>query len=183
MWWTGSETGLYENVRLKAHSFAAAGWGGHRLTILPWRKLVVVHRVDTDRPQTSVANHQNGRLLWHILDAAGESEIGPEPTLEAATGLRLDSGQLGKILPGSTIHGSDFKASLTRDYRFVLWSDARQLDSGRWGIQNGKFWLRSRLLTGGRKVNLSMVLNGERLQWFDCQGTLQGEGQIKREVN
>jgi CubicO group peptidase (beta-lactamase class C family) len=183
MWWTGSETGLYGNVRLKAHSFAAAGWGGHRLIVLPWRRLVVVHRVDTDRSQTSVANHQIGRLLWHILDAAGESEIGPEPTLRAAKGRRLTDDQLGKILPGSTIRGPDFKASLTRDYRFVLWSDARQLDSGRWGIEDGKFWLRSRLLTGGHKIKLSMVLHDDRLQWYDRQGTLQGEGLIKREVN
>lgn len=183
MWWTGSEDGLYENVRLRAHSFAAAGWGGHRLTVLPWRRLVVVHRVDTDRPQTSVGNHQIGRLLWHILDAAGESEIGPEPTLKAAKGHQLTGDQLGKILPGSTIRGSDFKLKLTKDYRFELWSGDRRLDSGRWGIQFGKFWLRSRLLTGGHKVKLSMVLDDERLRWFDRQGTLQGEGLIKREVN
>lgn len=180
MWWTGSGTGLYDNVSLRGHSYSAAGWGGHRLIVLPWRKLVIVHRVNTDQPQKSVANHQIGRLLWHILDAAGEADFGLKPTIEAAAGVRLGEDQLKAILPGCGIHGPDFKVNLTRDYRFELWSDGKQVDSGGWGIQGDKFWLKSRIVTGGHTARLSLVLDGDRLKWFDRQGTLQGQGTIKR---
>ena len=183
MWWTGNETGLYDNVRLKGHTYSAAGWGGHRLIVLPWRKLVVVHRVNTDQPNQMVPAHQIGRLLWHILDAAGESDIGHKPTLDAAGGNRLNNDQLNKVLPGSTIRGPDFKVRLSKDRRFELWSGSKQIDTGIWGVRSGKFWLKTRLLTGGRKTKLTMVLDGDRLKWFDSQGTLMGEGLIRREVN
>ena len=182
MWWTGNKTGLYENVHLNGHSYAAAGWGGHRMVVLPWRNLIVVHRVNTDQPGDAVENHQFGRLLWHILDAAGESGIGPKPTLEAAAGRLLYDRQLNEILPGSTIKGPDFLVNLTPDYRFELWSDGKKTDTGSWGAERGKFWLRTRRLTGGRKARLTMVLDGDRLKWFDPQGTLMGHGFIRKEV-
>ena len=182
MWWTGSKTGLYENVHLNGHSYAAAGWGGHWMVVLPWRNLIVVHRVNTDQPGDAVENHQFGRLLWHILDAAGESGIGPKPTLEAASGRLLSDRQLNQILPGSTIKGPDFLVNLTPDYRFELWSDGKKTDTGSWGAERGKFWLKTRRLTGGRKARLTMVLDGDRLKWFDPQGTLMGHGFIRKEV-
>ena len=182
MWWTGSETGLFENVRLKDHSYMASGWRGHRMIVMPWRNLIVVHRVNTDEPGDAVENHQFGRLLWHILDAAGESDIGPKPTLEEAAGNTLNEQQLNQILPGSTIRGPGFLVNLTPDYQFELWLDGKRTDSGSWGAENGKFWLKTRMLTGGRKVKLTMVLDGHRLKWFDLQGTLMGQGLIRREV-
>ena len=181
MWWTGSDTGLYSNVRLKGHSYSAAGWGGHRLIVLPWRNLVVVHRTNTDQPNTIVPPYQIGRLLWHILDAAGETGIGQKPVLEAAFGDRLNTDQLKTKLPGATIRGPDFTVKLTEDHLFELWSGNRRVDAGRWGIQKGKFWLKSPNLTGGHKVRLTMVLEGKRLKWFDAQGTLQGQGVLKKE--
>jgi CubicO group peptidase (beta-lactamase class C family) len=183
LWWTGTENGLYENVRLKGHSYSASGWGGHRLLVLPWRRLVIVHRVDTDQPRKSVASHQIGRLIWHILDAAGESDIGHKPTLEAAIGEQLNNDRLAEILPGSNIRGLDFTVNLTEDHRFELLSGGKRLDAGNWGIQNNKFWLKTPLVTGGHKVKLTMVLEDTRLQWFDSQGTLVGHGLIRKEVD
>jgi CubicO group peptidase (beta-lactamase class C family) len=182
MWWTGSAAGLCENVHLKGHSYIASGWRGHRMIVLPWRNLIVVHRVDTDQPGNAVENHQFGRLLWHILDAAGESDIGPEPTLKAAAGNTLNGRQLKQILPGSTIKGPDFEVRLSKGNRFEVWSGAKRIDTGTWGVQSGKFWLKTGMLTSGQKAKLTLVLDGDRLKWFDNQGTLQGQGYIRREV-
>ena len=180
MWWTGSGTGLYENIRLKNHAYSAAGWGGHRLIVLPWRKLIIVHRVDTDQPGKMVDRHQIGRLLWHILDAAGEDNIGFKPTIEAASGIRLNGRQLEANLPGCSIRGPDFRVKLTRDYRFELWSDGKQVDAGLWGIQANRFWLKSKIVTDGHKAHMAMVLDGNRLKWYDRHGTLIGQGIINK---
>jgi CubicO group peptidase (beta-lactamase class C family) len=79
MWWTGVKQGLLPNVYVKEHSYNASGWGGHRVFVLPYRKLVVVHRVNTDVPGEKPMNHHIGRLLWLILSAAGETQIGDDP--------------------------------------------------------------------------------------------------------
>jgi CubicO group peptidase (beta-lactamase class C family) len=98
MWWTGINGGLFQNVMVKGHSYYASGWGGHKVIVLPYRNLVIVHRVNTDRPGKRVATHQIGRLLWHILDAAGEADIGDSPALDAAVGNQLDTDRLRKLL-------------------------------------------------------------------------------------
>ena len=33
---------------LKKHSYYASGWGGQKVIVLPYRKLVIVHRGNTD---------------------------------------------------------------------------------------------------------------------------------------
>lgn len=38
MWWTGVNRGLLANVNVKEHCYFAAGWGGHRVFVLPYRK-------------------------------------------------------------------------------------------------------------------------------------------------
>ena len=59
-------------------AYAAHGAGGHYITVVPSRDLVVVHRVNTnDRtlpvggtdPGSSVSRNEYGRLLALILDA------------------------------------------------------------------------------------------------------------------
>ena len=79
MWWTGVKGGLFPNVEVKEHSYYASGWGGQNAIVLPYRNLVVVHRVNTDEYIKSVDVSQIGALLWLILDAAGETEIGEAP--------------------------------------------------------------------------------------------------------
>lgn len=102
MWWTGNNTGLFQNVTVKAHSYFASGYGGQRLIILPQRNLVVVHRVDTEADGRHVYPHQIGRLLWHIMDAAGETRIGGNPALFAAKGTRLNADGLKTLLTEDT---------------------------------------------------------------------------------
>jgi CubicO group peptidase (beta-lactamase class C family) len=76
LWWTGVNGGLFPHVQVKEHSYYASGYRGHRVIILPYRNLVVVHRVNTDREEINLDDEQIGRLLWLILDAAGETGIG-----------------------------------------------------------------------------------------------------------
>ena len=111
MWWTGVNGGLFQNVVVKKHSYYASGWGGQKIIVLPYRKLVIVHRVNTDGPGKQASPYQIGRLLWHILDAAGETDIGPDPTIEAATGVRLNQDDMtyafsGEQQMGRTQHGN-----------------------------------------------------------------------------
>jgi hypothetical protein len=102
MWWTGVNRGLVANVRVKEHSYYAAGWGGHRVFVLPYRKLVIVHRVNTDLPGRQVWNHHIGRLLWLIFSAAGEKDIGDEPAIEASKGVRLKNDNMKRLFAGTS---------------------------------------------------------------------------------
>ena len=87
MWWTGAKGGLFPGVEVKEHSFYASGYRGHKIIVLPYRNLVIVHRVDTDAGLISISDEQIGILLWLVLDAAGETGIGEAP-IEAAKGIR-----------------------------------------------------------------------------------------------
>ena len=80
----------------------ASGLGGQKIIVLPYRKLVIVHRVDTDGSGNQVSPYQVGRLLWHILDAAGETDMGPVPTIKAAKGYRLNEDDLKKLFAANT---------------------------------------------------------------------------------
>jgi hypothetical protein len=75
MWWTGTREGFLPGVNINDHSYHASGWGGHKVLVLPYRNLVIVHRVNTDWKGERVTSGQIGRLLWHILDAAGELKV------------------------------------------------------------------------------------------------------------
>jgi CubicO group peptidase (beta-lactamase class C family) len=74
LWWVGVNGNLILNARLPDGSFAAEGYRGHYIVVIPALDLVVVHRVDTDRPWPSpgakaVGMGEFGKLLQLILDA------------------------------------------------------------------------------------------------------------------
>ena len=68
-----------------------------------------------------VSSAQIGRLLWHILDAAGETDIGELPTLAGAKGDRLTGDSLQKTLKGCTIKADNFTVKFLQDNRIQLW--------------------------------------------------------------
>ena len=49
MGWTGVKGGLIAKVMAREHSFLASGAGVNKVIVLPYRKLVIIHRVDTFR--------------------------------------------------------------------------------------------------------------------------------------
>ena len=62
-----------------------------------------------------VSDSQIGRLLWHILDAAGETDIGEKPTLDGAKGVRLRGDELYNAVAGSLIKTDQFTAKFLQD--------------------------------------------------------------------
>lgn len=176
MWWTGTREGFYPNVKVKDHSYHASGWGGHKIFVLPYRNLVIVHRVNTDWKGESVSSGQMGRLLWHILDAAGETDIGEKPTLEGAKGVLLTGDDLHNTLTGCVIKTESFLAKFHPDKRFELWSGRKQIDSGKWWVEKDKCWLKSKVITAGGKVSIKLVLDEDTIKWYGPDGTLDGKG-------
>jgi CubicO group peptidase (beta-lactamase class C family) len=70
MWWvTIKGKNHFPYVQLKAGAFSARGAGGHFIVIIPDRKLVIVHRVNTDISGKQVSGEQFGALLKLILEA------------------------------------------------------------------------------------------------------------------
>jgi len=184
MWWTGVNGGLLANVNVKAHSYFAAGWGGHRVFVLPYRNLVVVHRVNTDVPGERPMGHHIGRLLWLILSAAGETQIGDEPSIEEAKGVRLFSGDLEKLLAngnkwigsnnGLFPGGDSLVLSCSKERQLTL-SASKELEfEGKWWISRDRFYFD--IL--GIKAYFSIFQEGDTLGLYDPTGTLYGKFSI-----
>jgi len=77
LWWVGTNGNLILGARLPDGSFAAEGYRGHYIVVIPALDVVVVHRVDTDLPWPSpgakaVGMGQFGKLLQMILDASSQ---------------------------------------------------------------------------------------------------------------
>jgi len=181
MWWTGVNRGLLANVNVKAHSYFAAGWGGHRVFVLPYRNLVVVHRVNTDVPGEKPMGHHIGRLLWLILSAAGETQIGDDPSIEAATGASLTTDDLKQLLgngskwigPNNGIFpgGDSLVISCSKKGELSLSASEDLEFKGKWWISKDRFYFN--IL--GIKAYLSIFKEGDTLRLFDPTGTLFGK--------
>ena len=193
MWWTGDKGGLFPNVEVKKHSYYASGSRGHRVIVLPYRKLVIVHRVDTDKSSPSVDDKRIGRLLWLILDAAGETDIGENASLEAARGVRLASDELKEMFGGSIIRvqgrtgpgiveGADkpLVISCFPDGTISISVAGELLDTGKWWIEDDKFCSEGEKITGGKKDCVFLVVDDSTIKWFDLEGMLAGQGVYSR---
>lgn len=184
MWWTGINKGLIVNVSVKDHSYYAAGWGGHRLFVLPYRQLVVVHRVNTDLSNRQVSDHHIGRLLWLILSAAGEKDIGDEPAIETSRGVRLKADDLKELFKGDTkwvspntqiipSGGESLVVSCFKDGELSM-SVAEGLEfEGKWWISCDRFYFD--IL--GSKSFFFVVQEDSWIKFFDATGTLFGRFQ------
>jgi CubicO group peptidase (beta-lactamase class C family) len=69
LWWVAANGNHYPKVEVPDGSFSAWGSGGHFIAVIPARRLVVVHRVNTDDPEKKVTLEQFGELLRLILAA------------------------------------------------------------------------------------------------------------------
>ena len=137
MWWTGTGSGLFPNVTVLSHSYYASGFGGHRVVILPYRSLVIVHRVDTTGSEETVPENEFGALLWLILDASGETNIGTPPFMDQASGIRLNSEALLNAISGNTLHmtdGSPVSAAVTQDRVLHMMVNGVVVMTGSWYV-------------------------------------------------
>jgi CubicO group peptidase (beta-lactamase class C family) len=185
MWSTVSGGEVFPNVRLRGPAFGHSGLGVHFLMVVPYRNLVIVHRVDTDKPGRYPGPHALGRLLWLILDAAGETGIGPDPAFEAAAGVRVTVSnwkptfgkgtvQFRGVRPSNLVEGGDrpFLASFSPDGELVIDVNDVRADSGTWWLHGGRFCFRLEKTTRGRAVCRRMVVDGPKVRLFDLEGTL-----------
>lgn len=69
MWWVAKNGNFYPNVDLPDGSFAAHGYRGHKVLVVPQWDLVVVHRVNTYEREGSVGSGDFGRLVNLIIAA------------------------------------------------------------------------------------------------------------------
>ena len=181
MWWTGVNGGLFQNVVVKKHSYYASGLGGQKIIVLPYRKLVIVHRVDTDGSGNQASPYQIGRLLWHILDAAGETEIGPVPTIEATPGVRLNQEDMTKLFatsnkwvgPNTGIFpgGESLDIVCSPDGALTFSTGENGQFSGNWRISGDKFYFKILGMSG----YFHIIQQGESIKLFDPSGTLFGK--------
>ena len=177
LWWTGVEGGLFPNVRVREHSFYASGYRGHRIIVLPYRKLVVVHRFDTDKRRGSVTDIQIGRLLWLVLDAAGETGIGEPPYIEGAKGVRLTANNLKEALTGDIAWQTGNRrgkplVSYFPDGGMIYEAGGNIKDTGRWWTEGDKFCRQWNKLSNGQKGSYYLILNDNTLKLFNLNGTL-----------
>jgi CubicO group peptidase (beta-lactamase class C family) len=112
MWWTGfpSDMGA-PTVKVPPGTFLAWGVGGQYAFVIPAFDLVVVHRIDSDAPgnqgRASPSMRQIARLLWLVLSAAGDGDVGPDVSLEHAAGEHLVGDPLKMALAGRTLSYGD----------------------------------------------------------------------------
>jgi hypothetical protein len=186
MWWTGVKSGLIANVRVREHSYLASGAGVNKVFVLPYRKLVIVHRVDTFQGLPRQLPSQVGRLLWLILAAAGGKDIGEDPSMEAAKGVRLTSKKLKEIFTGSTtwvgknigpIPGGD-KISFTYspDGKLFYSVGKNKKIKGKWWVSDGKFYLNLM----GMKLFFFIIQENSTYKLFDSTGTLFGKFRLSK---
>lgn len=68
MWWKPADDASAEAAGLAPDMYTGAGAGGHYLTVIPSRDMVIVHRMDTDQPGTPrLGMTAYGELLAEIL--------------------------------------------------------------------------------------------------------------------
>jgi len=176
LWWTGVKGGLLPNVEVKEHSYYASGYRGHRVIVLPYRNLVIVHRVNTDQGDVDLDDAQIGLLLWLILDAAGETEIGEAPFIDSAKGVRLTAETLHETIAGSTLQtgsGSELcVVTLSEDGKVSASLNDVLLDTGEWWTEGDTLCFKLTSLSPEGTCSL-VVLDGSTIRLFDLDGVVE----------
>jgi CubicO group peptidase (beta-lactamase class C family) len=199
MWRTSENGGPYPNIHVKQRTFGHSGLGVHFLIVLPARNLVIVHRVDTDKTSPYPKSNQLGRLLWLILDAAGETEIGENPSIEAAIGVRLIADNFKELLERGTLtvremtHSGlversekSFIVSVFPDGNLSFFKGDVSLkegfeDTGKWWFEGNKFCNQWKRLRSGEKDCVYLVLDKKMLKAYSLNGTLDIQLKIVQE--
>jgi CubicO group peptidase (beta-lactamase class C family) len=180
LWVTIDDGTWFPNVTLKGHAFGHSGNGVHFLLVMPERRLVIVHRVDTDRRGPRPAGFMLGHLIWMILDAAGETGIGDDPSYAAAAGTKIKADNWADILGAGTVvlEGTrrsglveagtmKYTAELAEDGVAQIKVGGRVVDSGNWWVDGAGLSFRLERMTRGQSETRFAVADGSRIRFYD----------------
>lgn len=178
LWWTGFlDDSIAPSVNLPPGSFFAWGAGGQYAFVIPALDLIVVHRIDRDVPNYRETGLRDmGRLLWLILSADHQTDIGPDASLAASHGQRLKGEALETALKGAAFQFGEkesdgpYVAHFNANGSFAFTSGTPQHDagSGTWEVKNDRF---CRTFKDTRCY--SVVSDGSSLEFFDRDGLMQ----------
>jgi len=179
LWWTEPiNNGVAPSVTLPQGTFFARGAGGQYAFVIPGHDLVVVHRA-AHVADGGVSLWQVGRLLWLVLDAGGFPGIGPDTSIEAAPGARVNSEALSRMLAGKTLFYGD--SAMGGPYRLRIGADGRaallrgrepvEVDTGTWRISADQF-CRDWKKTKPSSRCFAVVGDGAKVQLFDRMGLM-----------
>jgi CubicO group peptidase (beta-lactamase class C family) len=189
LWWIGfpSDNGA-PTVNVPPGSFAAMGAEGQYAFVIPAYDLVFVHRINSDVPVGTLpgqrkpepTTQQLARLLWLLLSAAGDSDVGPDITLAHAAGDRLAGEALRMALSGTTLSagelekGGPYSWHLGPDGALAVFEGAehREILKGTWRLDNDRYRRTLRVPNAG-ELCFSVVANKSRLQFYDADGLMR----------
>jgi CubicO group peptidase (beta-lactamase class C family) len=191
LWWTGflSEIDDAPAVKVPPNTFEAMGAEGQYAFVIPAYDLVVIHRVNSDVPLVPLGPRkpeptfaQVGRLLWLVLSAAGDGDVGPDASLAHADGTRLEGEALKSALVGKTLAFGEqrprgpFALQVHDDGTFTVLVGAarREGRTGTWRVDESGHYCRS--FNDRRDIPEAcfvVVANGNLFQFFDGDGLMR----------
>ena len=191
LWWTGFLSGIDDApiVKVPPHTFEAMGAEGQYAFVIPAYDLVVVHRVNSDVPLVPLGPRkpeptfaQVGRLLWLILSAAGDNDVGPDATLAHAAGTRLEGEALKSAFVGKTLAFGEQRPRGPYAWQLhddgtltvLVGAERREGRKGTWRVDEGGRYCRSfNDDSNRREVCFVVVANGNAFQFFDSDGLMR----------
>jgi CubicO group peptidase (beta-lactamase class C family) len=179
MWWIGFPRNMgAPTVKVPPGTFEAMGAEGQYAFVIPAYDLIVIHRINSDIPASQrkvPTSQQIARLLWLVLSAAGDKDVGPDITLAHSSGTRLEGDALKAALAGKTLSvgqslaGGPYAWRIRTDGTLSILAGAERRErwSGKWGIDDRGRYCRTLNEPRAREFCFAVVANQGRLQFFD----------------
>jgi len=196
LWWIGFPSNMgAPTVRVPPHTYAAMGAEGQYAFVIPAYDLVFVHRINSDVPVGSLPGQrkpepntqQLARLLWLILSAAGDSDVGPDISLAHATGSRLTGEAIKARLTGTTLSlgaelsGGPYQWQLRADGTLSVLAGAepRERIRGSWRV-DGDRYCRTLIEANAREYCFTVLATDSRLQFFDADDLMRFDTTVQQ---
>jgi CubicO group peptidase (beta-lactamase class C family) len=179
MWWIGFPRNMgAPTVKVPPGTFEAMGAEGQYAFVIPAYDLIVIHRINSDIPASQrkvPTSQQIAWLLWLVLSAAGDKDVGPDITLAQSSGTRLEGDALKAALAGKTLSvgqslaGGPYAWQIRTDGTLSILAGAERRErwSGKWGIDDRGRYCRTLNEPRAREFCFAVVANQGRLQFFD----------------
>ena len=189
LWWIGfpSYNGA-PMVHVPPGTFGATGAEGQYAFVIPAYDMVIVHRINSDVPIGSLPGQrkpepttpQIARLLWLVLSAAGDPDVGPDTSLVHTAGDHLAGEALKTALTGATLSfgevlpGGPYSWQLRADgtLSVLAGTEHRERFKGTWRA-DGEHYCRTLSGPNAQEVCFSVVANNSRLQFFNSDGLMR----------